>query len=81
MGCTKTKFGGELMTGYFDEECKAELLIAQENLHSANLKLEEIEADLHNNPNFIAKAVLKLRKYQLTNIKLDAEAIIAEYEN
>lgn len=68
------------MTGYFETEREAKLLIAKEDLHTANLKLEQVEADLHNNPNFVAKQVLKLRKYQLTNIKLDAEAMIQELE-
>ena len=69
------------MTGYFNDEWETKLLIAKQDLQTATLKLEEVEADLHNNPNFVAKWVLRLRKYQLTNIKKESQAIIEDMEN
>lgn len=69
------------MTGYFNDEWETKLLIAKQDLQTATLKLEEVEADLHNNPNFVAKWILRLRKYQLTNIKEESQAIIEDMEN
>jgi len=68
------------MTGYFNDAYETKLLIAKQDLQTSTLKLEQVEADLHNNPNFVAKQILRLRKYQLTNIKEEAKAIIEEME-
>jgi len=68
------------LTGYFENEREAKLLIFKENLQLATLKLEEIEADLHNNPNFIAKLILRFRKYRYSDMKLEAEGRIKELE-
>lgn len=68
------------MTGYFENEREAKLLIFKENLQLATSKLEDIEAGLHNNPNFIAKLILRFRKYRYSDMKLEAEGRIQELE-
>ena len=68
------------MTGYFENDREAKLLIFKENLQTATLKLEEIEAQLHDKPNIFAYWVLRFRKYRYSDMKLEAEGRIQELE-